>query len=198
MFLDIINPYSYDFVYWNKESVEVNVGGASAVRASSRQGITFQTVLHALAREPSRAAVIEIKKEGENVRVKYVLDRAAKVEVANGLGVRGLYKSYSLHYASKGSVLIDPKRHVPIRANDRPDWEVRFLDYAPLGEGLYAPTHIQSRKKDQCSDWRFRLYAPGLWLFRRGSSRQGVLGMLVRHAKVYVRNVRVNGEAVSR
>jgi len=108
-------------------------------------------------------------------------------------------EAIDLAWTSKGTVLIDAERHVPIRAKDsRPDREMRFSDYVSLGQGRYAPTRVRLRGKKTNSDWRFRLHEPGLWLFDRGSSRQGLIGMLLRHAKASVRNVSVNGQAAHR
>jgi hypothetical protein len=65
---------------------------------------------------------------------------------------------------NEGVLVIDTERWIPVQAQIGRLQET-FGEFVQLDHQHYAPLKIRVEVGDTAYDWRFRVYAPGLWLF---------------------------------
>jgi hypothetical protein len=142
---------------------------------SRLQGITYSTMLHALAAHPEGATVIGVDNEG--TRLRLTLKFSPGVRGAFGNGVEGTWSGYHTVGGEEGQLLLDPVRLVPEEVRFGRLHEV-FGDYVELTPGHFVPLSISLGIEERRYHWRFRVHKPGLWLFDRGQLNDQELARL--------------------
>lgn len=161
---DSVRNYSYTHGR-GSDTRHFEVENPRTVPADVRWGITYRTGLHALARDPESAVIVDVAEDGGNVRIDFRFDK--QVGGACGNGLAGSWYGYCNLGVTTGSLWIDPERAVPLELRCGILTE-RFEQYVKVDEGHYVPLNIKVDKANDEEgmhfDWLFRVYEPGLWL----------------------------------
>jgi len=182
-----VESLSYDFTFADGGAQHFEIDEAAGAGNSRRQGITYYSPLHAIARDPRLARVGKIELAGnETIEIDFVLDEPFKQHF--GTGVENTWRGYMSQGAQGGKIILDAKRFVPISCKTG-DVEQTFGEYVEAGAGHYVPRRItvtESGQEGMRWDWRFKMYEGGLWLFDRTGDKSP--------AHAAASNVKVNGQ----
>jgi len=157
-----VGAYSYVFHLNDREPMTVKVANPGRTGQAQRQGITWYSILQATARKPFQATVTEISETNGVVALSMRLDPAVRGHCGNG--IEGTWTGYFNLGGDFAEVVIDLKRKVPLRSvlgNE----EETYGDFVQVDKEHLVPLMVTVEKGDSMRfEWRFRLYAPGLWL----------------------------------
>jgi len=182
--------YSYEFSLYKGETETFKVAEPSSSDRTIRQGITYDSLLHKLAKEPFAATYTSIEEVNGIIRTDFKLKEPIQIHAGNGLKGRW-YGSFD-QLVEGGTFWIDAKKMSPVRAKCDDVYEY-FSDYAAVDEAHYVPLRVKIDKNDMHFDWTFKLHKPGLWLFDQSRyvyDKKGQEPIIAASTS----NVRINGE----
>ena len=188
-----VKNYSYDFALHQDEPHTYKVTEPSSADRAIRQGITYNSLLHKLAKEPFAATYTSIEEVNGIIRTDFKLKESIQIHVGNGL--RGSWYGSFDQRVEGGTFWIDAKKMLPVRAKCNEVYEY-FSDYAAIDETHYVPLRVKIDENNiQMNmhlnfDWTFKLHKPGLWLFDESYYSHGNKPVVAAS----ISNVRVNGE----
>jgi bla regulator protein BlaR1 len=187
--------YSYEFALYHGETKTFKVPEPSSADRAIRQGITYDSLLHKLAKEPFAATYTSIEEVNGIIRTDFKLKESIQIHVGNGL--RGRWYGSFDQRVEGGTFWIDAKKMFPVRAKCDEVYEY-FSDYAAVDETHYVPLRVKIDENDMHMhfDWTFKLHKPGLWLFDQSRyvySEKGQEPIIAAS----ISNVRVNEDSSS-
>jgi beta-lactamase regulating signal transducer with metallopeptidase domain/outer membrane lipoprotein-sorting protein len=187
-----VKNYSYDFALYQDEPHTYKVTEPSSADRAIRQGITYDSLLHKLAKEPFAATYTSIEEVNGIIRADFKLKESIQISMGNGL--RGSWYGSFNQPVEGGTFWIDAKKMLPVRAKCNEVYEY-FSDYAAVDETHYVPLRVKIDKNDMPMrmhfNWTFKLHKPGLWLFDESHYSIDENKSVVAAS---ISNVRVNGE----
>ncbi|MGD0551089.1 MAG: M56 family metallopeptidase [Sedimentisphaerales bacterium] len=158
--------YSYEFALYKGETKTFKVSEPSSADRAIRQGITYDSLLHKLAKEPFAATYTSIEEVNGIIRADFKLKESIQIRMGNGL--RGSWYGSFNQPVEGGTFWIDAKKMLPVRAKCNEVYEY-FSDYAAVDKTHYVPLRVKIDKNDMPMhmhfNWTFKLHKPGLWLF---------------------------------
>ena len=163
-----VKNYSYDFALYQGETKTFKVSEPSSADRAIRQGITYDSLLHKLAKEPFAATYTSIEEVNGIIRTDFKLKESIQIRMGNGL--RGRWYGSFNQPVEGGTFWIDAKKMFPVRTKCNEAYEY-FSDYAAVDETHYVPLRVKIDENDMPMpmhlhfDWTFKLHKPGLWLF---------------------------------
>jgi|GEM_PF-1709295 len=181
---DSVKEYSYDFTLAD-ETTTFQVGDAANAGRFVRQGISFYSPLHAIARDPSLARIAALEIGDKTIRVVFALGEPMKQAFGNG--IQDTWRGYMEQRVAGGTLLLDAGRLVPLEMTAG-GIDFVFSRYADVGGGHFVPLDVkltETGKEGMTFHWEFAVYAPGLWLLDKSIREEGVIAS--------VSNVTVNG-----
>lgn len=190
-----VKNYEYEFRLrdgaW--QTVRYQNGGANQPE-SKRQGITFGTAIHDLARHPEQFTFSRVEEKGGTVELEFA--SAAGMRGAFGNGLENGWYGYTGFGGKEGTLRLDAAHMTPQKLEVGTETET-YGEFAPSSPGRLAPLAIRIDKGDMHFQWAFRLYQPGLWLLdvSRYAVQEGAASNPPEVAQV--RNVKVNDAATA-
>ncbi len=184
-----VRNYSYDFALYQDEPHTYKVTEPLSAGRTIRQGITYNSILHKLATEPSAATYTAIEEANGSIKLDFKLTDSG---VSVGNGIEKGWRGYISRKIEAGTFWIDAQKMVPVRAECNKLYEY-FSDYAAADETHYVPLKIKIDNDDRHFDWTFKLHKPGLWLFDKSRylyDKDGQEPIIAAS----ISNVRINGE----
>ena len=162
-----VKKYSYEFSLYHGETKTFKASEPSSADRAIRQGITYDSLLHKLAKEPFAATYTSIEEVNGIIRTDFKLKESIQIRMGNGL--RGSWYGSFNQPVEGGTFWIDAKKMLPVRAKCNEVYEY-FSDYAAVDETHYVPLRVKIDKNDMPNmhmhfNWTFKLHKPGLWLF---------------------------------
>ena len=109
-----IKNYSYDFILGDNEPQEINVNLPVSPGSALRQGITYYSVLHKIASDPTSAIITAIQQDEETIRIDYNFKDSMKIALGNGIS--GRWRGYFSTRVDSGSLWLDAKSLVPLKS----------------------------------------------------------------------------------
>ena len=189
-----VKNYSYEFALYHGETKTFKVSEPSSADRALQQGITYDSLLHKLAKEPFAATYTSIEEVNGIIKTDFKLKESIQIHVGNGLRERW-YGSFDQRVEG-GTFWIDAKKMFPVRAKCNEVYEY-FSDYAAVDETHYVPLRVKIDENNIQMhmhlnfDWTFKLHKPGLWLFDESHYSIDENKSVVAAS---ISNVRVNGE----
>ncbi len=187
-----VKSYSYDFALYQDEPHTYKVTEPLSAGRTIRQGITYDSILHKLATEPSAAKYTAIEEDDGTIKLDFGLTDS---RVSIGNGIEKGWRGYFSRKIDKGTFWIDAEKMIPVRADCNNLYEY-FSDYAAADETHYVPLKIKIDDDDMHFDWTFKLHKPGLWLFDHSDYRLDEEGSEPKKYEfaASISNVRINGK----
>lgn len=122
----------------------------------------YQTGLHAIAEEPSRAVVRSLKYEGDLIKIGYSLKDPVRRTFGNG--ILGEWAGYTQSSATDGVLTIDSKTWTPVH-HQSGEFNERFYDFVELDDGKFVPLKIEISGKWNFK-WNFQVFEDNQWVIQ--------------------------------
>ena len=140
-----VKNYSYEFALYHGETKTFKVSEPSSADRALQQGITYDSLLHKLAKEPSAATYTSIEEVNGTIRIDFKLKESIQIRMGNGL--RGSWYGSFNQPVEGGTFWIDAKKMLPVRAKCNEVYEY-FSDYAAVDKTHYVPLRVKIDKND--------------------------------------------------
>lgn len=179
---DAIKSYEYRFRFGEDQGQTFRIG-AKPVSDAVRRGISYASVVHRLAANPSAATFRQVEIGDDRITLAYTLKEP--IGVAAGDGVRGTWHGFFSMPFHGGVLVLDARRFTPLESRSVQLRET-FSQYVEVEPGRFAPLAIRVDRSGMPFDWTFQVIEPKLWLFAASTSDTG-------QVVARVDQVRVNG-----
>ncbi len=157
-----VKNYSYEFKLGDGDPKGFSITDPRKSSMSFRQGISYYSVLHKLASDPSAANINVIEESDKIIRLDFALKNSMKCGTGNGLS--GSWIGYFNRGIDTGSIWLDKEKMVPVKVVAG-IVEEEFSDYVKVDQSHYVPLAMKIDKEEIHFSWKFAFYEPGLWLF---------------------------------
>lgn len=164
---------------YDKSPVRIAEPGKESQRR--RQGVTYSSLVHSLARHPERAQVNGIAETNGQLVLSLTvlpdkngkqtgsssLDPAFRGECGNG--IKGSWYGYFSFGGGEAELTVDPKKMVPLKSSvkiikSKKVVQEVFSDFTEITPGHYAPLTLGVTNGPMQFVWKFKVHEDGLWL----------------------------------
>lgn len=190
-----VKAYEYEFRLrdgaWQKIRYQ---NGGPGQSSSKRQGITYATAIHELARHPEKFTFKRVEEKGGSIELEFA--NPTGMRGAFGNGIENSWYGYAGFGGNEGTLRLDGARMTPQSLEVGTETET-YGEFAPSGPGRYVPLSIRIDKGDMHFKWAFRLYKPGLWLLDVSHYAVQDKAAATLPIVAEVRNVKINDSATA-